>query len=531
MGQSITKSEFKAFRSLLKGAIGNRSQVQFAKEAGLSSEHINRMLNREEINRPARTTLLKIAAIAKNGITYRMLENALDQEDPIIQMEQKIDSVRIENLLRTKKECRLSFTHQAEETLSCLSQQLTNGYCKKHTQPSSIPVFMDKLLKHLKREYPGVVDIIYDIRKTRNYYGSCANAQQYTTIELMMSDEIITVYSKLILYHEKAPTNRILIQNARMDVEAIYDLYGCPPCLSDRLSTNNTKDAFTNVITLPFYSFVQANHGSVVRENAEYFLDWTIDEKPEYQTVIEGFGFWLPEIPDKFSNFVRTHLDTILNTLKLAYDFESDITNDLETIKVSLKNELKQEIPDKQRIVNILSLSENINWLFVIASTMETETRLPIFYYTNANKTDDFLSKDPCIMIRNDDLKTMGMSQESVLNTMYFFAQELGLRTFGDILFYTTEKASRKQNTYRIREDAEMEHIFVPDFSQMDIKTFDPNQCQPEKTGVYRVWLKDGRDLLLTWQEKGHCWVGHYKDWTSQIVKWCTNDYYNNRKR
>lgn len=524
MGASITKSEFKAFRSLLKGAIGNRSQVQFAKEAGLSSEHINRMLNREKINRPARTTLLKIAAIAKNGITYRMLENALDQEDPIIEMEQKIDSMRIENLLRTKKECRLTFSQQAEETLSCLSQLLTNGYCEKQTRPSSIPAFMDKLLTQLRKEYPDVIDIIYDIRKTRNYYGSCIKAQQYTTIELMMSDEIITVYSKLILYHDKAPANRILIQNARMDLEAIYDLYGCPPCLSDRLNRNNTKAEFTELMKLPFYTYIQTNHGSGVLENAEYFLDWTIGEKPEYQTVIEGFGFWLPEIPDNFPCFIRSHLDTILNTLKLAYDFESDLINDLDTIKASLKSELGAKIPDKQHIANILSLSENINWLFIIASTMETETRLPIFYYTNTNKTGAFLSKDPCIMLRNDDLKTMGMSQESVLNLIYSFAQELGLKTFGDILFYTTVRAARKPYTYQIREDAEMEHIFVPDFSQMDIKTFKPNQCQPKKTGIYRVWLKDGRDLLLRWQENGHCWIGRYKDWTSQVVKWCIKD-------
>ena len=40
---------FPTFRGLLRGAICNRSQAQFASEAGISAEHLNRMLNGKSI--------------------------------------------------------------------------------------------------------------------------------------------------------------------------------------------------------------------------------------------------------------------------------------------------------------------------------------------------------------------------------------------------------------------------------------------------------------------------------------------------
>ena len=65
---------FLAFRSLLWHAIGSRTQAQFANEAGISAEHLNRMLNASKINRPTKKTLSLIAAAAKNGGSYGDLE-------------------------------------------------------------------------------------------------------------------------------------------------------------------------------------------------------------------------------------------------------------------------------------------------------------------------------------------------------------------------------------------------------------------------------------------------------------------------
>ena len=42
---SKEKKEYKKFRDLLRGGIGSRTQKAFAKEAGISAEHLSRMLN------------------------------------------------------------------------------------------------------------------------------------------------------------------------------------------------------------------------------------------------------------------------------------------------------------------------------------------------------------------------------------------------------------------------------------------------------------------------------------------------------
>lgn len=54
------KREYTEFRSLLKEAMGNKSQKEFAEMTGLSSEHLNRMLNQALIARPSEQTLQKI---------------------------------------------------------------------------------------------------------------------------------------------------------------------------------------------------------------------------------------------------------------------------------------------------------------------------------------------------------------------------------------------------------------------------------------------------------------------------------------
>ena len=78
----MAKAKFDSFRGLLRGAICDVTQAEFAAESGISAEHLNRMLNSREINRPSATTLHKIAAVARNGITFQDLKNSLDREDP-----------------------------------------------------------------------------------------------------------------------------------------------------------------------------------------------------------------------------------------------------------------------------------------------------------------------------------------------------------------------------------------------------------------------------------------------------------------
>nr|WP_303181830.1 helix-turn-helix transcriptional regulator [Lachnoclostridium phocaeense] len=74
-----SKGEYKEFRELLRRGIGTRTQKAFAEEVGISKEHLNRMLNNREINRPT-ISILRNMAGHMNTITERMLLEACGYE-------------------------------------------------------------------------------------------------------------------------------------------------------------------------------------------------------------------------------------------------------------------------------------------------------------------------------------------------------------------------------------------------------------------------------------------------------------------
>ena len=68
------KAEYKEFRTLLRKAIGDNPQAVFARKAGISAQHLNRMLNNAEIHKPSIDTLRKIAGAAEDGVTLSELK-------------------------------------------------------------------------------------------------------------------------------------------------------------------------------------------------------------------------------------------------------------------------------------------------------------------------------------------------------------------------------------------------------------------------------------------------------------------------
>ena len=53
--------DVKAFQALVREAIGNRTQSEFARDSGLTPQYLNRLLNSDDIGRPTKNTLMKLA--------------------------------------------------------------------------------------------------------------------------------------------------------------------------------------------------------------------------------------------------------------------------------------------------------------------------------------------------------------------------------------------------------------------------------------------------------------------------------------
>ena len=65
--------KYAGFRVLLRKCIGSRTQSEFAKECGISQEHVSRMLNSAGLSRPSRETLEKIASHASGNVDLEQL--------------------------------------------------------------------------------------------------------------------------------------------------------------------------------------------------------------------------------------------------------------------------------------------------------------------------------------------------------------------------------------------------------------------------------------------------------------------------
>lgn len=65
-------SNYTEFRKLLREAMGDMTQKEFATASKISHEHLSRMLNQEEIHRPSKTTLQKILSASTLVNPYDM---------------------------------------------------------------------------------------------------------------------------------------------------------------------------------------------------------------------------------------------------------------------------------------------------------------------------------------------------------------------------------------------------------------------------------------------------------------------------
>lgn len=70
------------FQELIRQAIGpNRTQSEFAKEAGITPQYLNRLLNSDSVGRPTKTTLMKISGHSFSGIPLATFMKACGYTD------------------------------------------------------------------------------------------------------------------------------------------------------------------------------------------------------------------------------------------------------------------------------------------------------------------------------------------------------------------------------------------------------------------------------------------------------------------
>lgn len=507
---------FQTFRGLLRGAICDTTQAQFANESGISAEHLSRMLNQETINRPTKNTLNKIAAVARNGITYQMLFNALEEEDPTIPA-------------KTTTTQQLTFEEHANETMRQLNKMLEKWLFPYIDYQNNE---METILSALHKSYPKHLPISYELEPARPYIGSKhKDIRYYINVRLSMADHAQTAKSQLIIYYSMLSDKRI-IQNISTKVLDINDLYGLPPAALDYAKTKThgeeTEETLNIAYDLDYYldfqeiqRFKEHYTSQTAKNTEEQLLHKIFGEETTYPISLEGVGFVLPEIPKHFTSFVKQHQNEILK----EYEEEPDLQKELKTL---LENHPNEDSPENNR--KLAKLFDNFNetlgytdgnswengWPAAIANTMSENTSWRFEYQpAKEDPTGRNLdrSEHPCILIQEDTVLEQNINRETLLNTLAIYVEQLGLTRFGDILHHTMKTAYRKPMTYTLREKTQ-KTTQEKDEPNCHLSL---NENRPDKTGAYYVKLKDDRILVCLYLEQHDVWLYRHKDWTPLI--------------
>lgn len=95
----MAEYDVSAFRDLIREAIGNRTQSEFARDAGLTPQYLNRLLNSDDIGKPTKNTLMKLSGHSYTGIPLAKFLKVCGYEDSEETLKNELRSMNLKDRL------------------------------------------------------------------------------------------------------------------------------------------------------------------------------------------------------------------------------------------------------------------------------------------------------------------------------------------------------------------------------------------------------------------------------------------------
>lgn len=315
----MSKKNFPEFRQLLKTAmIGyERTQADFAKDATIAPETLNRMLNQDTIAKPTKNTLRKIASVAKNGVTYDMLLEACEYEPET-------------NNHKTLKEKTQSFIEFGD-------------YFAKHRSEYSMSPFasIDDFIKSAIMLCTSS-DIVYDIcdgltiRKESERYGDHA---AIVTLSTKLDNTVSATTDVLVLYYTTV-TGKCIISFATNDVHDTvkYGSDTAKKILNLRERPDKKADNDSNILYIKLTNRKKYEPLSSTELLFNSIFGKTMDGKSSTEKTVDvyGIGFYIPKTIPEFviKNFLKKHKDSFCWSEKEKHMYEKYIINNVSRTSV-----------------------------------------------------------------------------------------------------------------------------------------------------------------------------------------------------
>ncbi len=539
----MAKQQFNTFRELLHGAICNRTQAQFANETGISAEHISRMLNAKTIHRPNKQTLMKIAANAKNGITYQDLLDALNEEDENYKPPTLSDIQRNHSNRIAAYEFKQNFEEVAEDVFTRLTAKLKANLALPAILPD-LTFLLDNTVKAHREQYPNDPQISYDITDEMPYIGTKKpNASLITTVIFSIADWTTTACCYVLLYMnaaqaENQPEELRMVTGIGETVNDIFEIHGLPAFLNRELRTwekehpnEDSTDKLDEICKRKLCIKTEQVNRFIenTKTSAKNLLKMLFGDNIKFTTTLLGFGFYLDAIPEKFGTFIKKHENALLS----AYEDEPEIWEKLKKrIKDILENQpesewtasLKDLFSEKETVID--NESYETGWPAAITNIMSAETGFPFGYHKYAEHPEKYpelnYAKEDCILIEDKQIQEYDLKRETLLNIVCAYCRELGIKNFGDLVYTTEKKTLKKINQYAIKKKPDdISEICEDGAAEEDphLIPFEKNGPRPKSCGIYLTKLKDERYQNCLYIPRSDIWVARHKEWSDFIAE------------
>ena len=319
------KYELKEFREALRKAIGPiRSQAEFASEAGITPEHLNRMLNLPQIGKPSMATLRKIAGHAFGGVTLAELASACGYE-----------SVKEEPAL-------MELTPKARVDRFLL--ELEKGVCAVLEENNVFPSvfdFISEVVDHYTTEKP-----VIEIESPRDYEGRYP-AENAAVVNYSMGDTLYSLEMANAVLYSETKKGKVIVLRVEADPQLLLRLKSKLAEQAMELSrTENAPFPTQNLILVhkravnapkaDFDGFkekiaeIAANSG-ITPEEAMMNLLFGDKNKPKRPMSCEGTGFYTDTVNlSTVRKFLKAHKNSFVRSAKEAEIYQKFVEEGID---------------------------------------------------------------------------------------------------------------------------------------------------------------------------------------------------------
>lgn len=421
-----------AFKELLRKAIGPfRSQAEFARQSGISTGHLNRMLN-TDVAKPETTTLHKIAACAEKRVSMEELMDACGYEtDRLFQKKQKSERSLME--------------------IGKRAQACADDIMKGFTELLSERPYTGKDLYSLVSTFDMLYaeeNLCYEIMEERpRNFGSGANGRELrgfadhsSVVEISWSDCNYNFRMDIALCYTKTTAGCFVVYWAEYGMEDLLEA-GSPLAKEIQITTTGTEErlpAFCWEVTHihPENEFAARVKNPQLEglSQEERILKVIFDPLAtmDRHRTVEGRGFYIEGIPHEFKKFFEKHKDTFSQSEK-----ESDLYESFAAIK-----------EDDAWEVNVRKLfdgyegevNEDSGWGAVVTTVIYRETGIRFSFWDSESYPKVCGNKHSCILFEETmpyflNEQEKALTEASLKYLIDEFAGELGTKEATECYF------------------------------------------------------------------------------------------------